>query len=49
MEEKGCEFSEFGEEDQAKVTELVKGYWDEVTAEIDGGAEKVDEILALAK
>ena len=49
MEEEGCEFSEFSEEDQAKVTELVKAYWDEVTAEINGGAEKVDEILALAK
>ena len=48
MEAEGVEFSELSKEDIAKINELVKPYWDEVTTSIDGGADMVAKILALA-
>ena len=48
MEAEGVEFTELSADDVAKLNELVKPYWDEVTTSIAGGAEWVEKILALA-
>ena len=48
MEAEGVEFTELPAEDVAKINELVKPYWDEVTASIEGGADWVAKILDLA-